>query len=78
MVAGRAILLERDAGEYIVWRYGTGLQGGGAFQEVSLDRAWTRFIGVVQNALKQQPLHLTPDEHRLVRGVKDIPPPKAH
>jgi len=78
MVAGRAILLERKAGEYIVWRYGGGLQGGRAFQEVSLDRAWTRFIGVVQNALKQQPSHLTPDEQRLVRGIKDIPPPKAH
>lgn len=41
MIAGRAILLERKAGEYIVWRYGRELQGGRAFREDRFDKAWT-------------------------------------
>lgn len=78
MVAGRAILLERKAGEYIVWRYGQGLQGDRAFREVTLDRAWTRFIGVQQNSLKQQWSHLTSEEQGWVRRIEDIPPTKEH
>lgn len=78
MVAGRAILLERKAGEYIVWRYGRRLQGDRAFREVSLDRAWTRFIGAQQSALKQQKSYLPLQERRLVRRIKDIPPPQEH
>lgn len=74
MIAGRAILLERKAGEYIVWRYGRELQGDRAFREDGLDKAWTRFIGVQQSALKQQKSCLPPEEQRWVTRIKDIPP----
>lgn len=74
MIAGRAILLERKAGEYMVWRYGREVQGDRAFREDRLDKAWTRFIGVQQSALKQQKSYLTPEERRWVTSIKDIPP----
>jgi len=73
MVGGRAILLERKAGQYIVWRYGQGLKKEGrAFRKDRLDKAWRRFIGAQQNALKRQPSCLTPEEQRWVKGLEDI------
>lgn len=74
MIAGRAILFERKAGEYIVWRYGRELQGDRAFREDRLDKAWTPFIGVQQSALKQQKSYLPPEERYWVSRIKDIPP----
>jgi len=77
MIAGRAILLERKAGEYIVWRYGQGLKREGrAFRKDRLDKAWRRFIGAQQSALKQELSYLTPEEQHWIRGLEDIHPLK--
>lgn len=76
IVLQRAILLVREGGKYAIKRYGQGLEGGIGFWEDTLDKAWTRFIGAQQSALKQQSFHLTPGEQRWVKRLKDIQPLK--